>query len=355
MSNQLFITEFDELYLPTEFHFSHNIAVRLYDDLVWLLKDNATQRKINVTVKFDEKSKRPKENEKDIIGWLFKNGYEKEANEIIVKHVAIGIISDICHFVFQALDSAKRMKMTVAYSLIRKPFLENLIIIEQLLANEKEFLLKFDSKPEMFDPGKLKDTEKKELINKCISKINNPLILTTELVYMLRFDKTNPKSFYAVSNLATHLVTTRHTEFKTEKNNFNFIFSGEEEWGSQLEYFYYFLPYILFYTTEIIDQYFFEKKILSKKEFQKRKFLRLFGQVILFDQFDDKSTKGISLANKITRGLKIKCKHCNKINQIYKSDLYTLVHNHYILCKHCLLDLFNETKSFDEAINKLIK
>ena len=73
MSNQLFITEFDEVYLPDVYHFSHNFSVRLYDDLVWLLKDEATQKKLDVTLKFKEGEKKPKDNEKDIIGWLIRS------------------------------------------------------------------------------------------------------------------------------------------------------------------------------------------------------------------------------------------------------------------------------------------
>ena len=61
------------------------------------------------------------------------------------------------------------------------------------------------------------------------------------------------------------------------------------------------------------------------------------------------------MANKITKLLKVKCKNCNKINQIYKSDLFSLIHNNYIHCKHCLVDLHSESNSLEEAINKIIK
>lgn len=355
MSNQLFITEFDEVYLPHAYHFSHNISVRLYDDLVWLLKDEQTQKKLNVRLKFKEGDKKPKSNEKDIIGWLIKNGKQKEADEITSKHLLFAVISDICHFTFQALDSAKKIKMTVAFSLIRKPFLENLLIIEQLFTDETSFLKRFDSNPEAFDPGKLKDDEKRQLINRSIEKIKSKFILNDDLIYTLRFDKKNGNSFYAISNLATHLVTTRYSDFKTEKYNLNFIFSGYEEWDTQLHYFYYFVPYMLLYTAELVDEYLLEKKVITKETFKKRKFFRLMGQVLQFDQFDEKSSKGNSAANKITRALKIKCKNCNKSNQLYKSDLYSLINNDYILCKHCLLDLYHETNSLDEAVNKLIK
>ena len=355
MSDQLFISEYDNVYLPPEYHFSHNLAVRLYDDLVWILKDEKTQKKGRVNIKFKDNEIRPTENEEDILSWLLKNGYEKQANEVILRNTLFAIISDICHFTFQALDSAKNIKMTVAFSLIRKPFLENLLIIEQLLADEQTFLKNFAGKPEDFDPGRIKEDKKKSLITECISKIKNNWILETDVVYDLRYSKQTSGSFYAKSNLATHLVTTRHSEFKTERNNLNYIFSGYDEWESQLDYLYYFLPYILFYTTEIVDQLLLERKLINIKTFKRRKFLRLFGQLLHFDQHDKKSTKGISTINKISKVLVVKCKSCNKKNQLYKSDMYSLVHKNYILCKHCLVDLYIENNSLEELFDKIIK
>lgn len=352
---QLFITEFDEVYLPQDYHFSHNFSVRLYDELVWILKDRKAQKRINVTIKYRDKENRPGKNEEDIISWLLKNGYEREANEVISKNTIFAIISDICHFIFQALDSAKRIKMTVAYTLIRKPFLENLLIIEQILAEEQSFLKRFSGKADDFDPGRLKDEEKRDLINKCLSKIHNSFINDAELIFRLRFDKNNPNSFYAMSNLAIHLVTTRYSEFRTESNNLNFIFSTYNEWNSQLDYFYYYVPYMLLYTIEIIDQLLLNKKIINKKVYKKRKFIRLFGQILQFEQFEERSKKGRSIINKLSRSLKIKCENCNKTNQLFKSDIYSLVYNNSILCKYCLINLSDESKSMEEAINKIIK
>lgn len=345
MSDQLFITEHDDVYLPSEFHFSHNLAVTLYDDLVWILKDPKTQRKVNVNIKFKEGEKQPKENDKDIIQWLISNGREKEANEIISKNITFALISDICHFIFQALDSAKGIKMSVAYSLIRKPFLENLIIMEQLLSDEKLFLKRFGGKPEDFDPGRLNDEEKKALIKSCISKLKSEFMLHEEVIFELRFNKKHGASFYSTSNLATHLVTTRHAGFKTVSNDFNFVFSTPEDWEDQLQYFYYFVPYVLFYAVEIIDQYLLEKKILTLKEARKRKFKRMVGQMQHFDMHNDKNYIG-----KLAKLLKVKCKKCNKSNQLFKSDLFSLTHNGYILCKHCLYDLFSETNSMDQIV-----
>lgn len=354
MSDRIFITEFDEVDLPPDYHFSHNVLVRLYDDLSGLFDDEKIMNKLNITVKFRADDKRPKK-EEDILEWLTHNGYQKQANQILVKHLTFAIIHDICQFIHQALDSAKKMQVTVALALIRKPFLENLLIIEQLFTDEEDFLTRFNSHPEGFDPGKIRDEKKKEIISKCFSKLRSSHTLDHELIYQLRFDKKSPQSLYAITNLATHLVTTRHAEFKTESTNLNLIFSGYEDYESQLDYFYYFLPHILLYAVEIIDQQLLEKKIITLKKFKKRKFLRLMTQMIHHDTFDEKSLTGKSSINKLINTIKVKCLNCNKVNQLYKSDLFWLVQNHCILCKHCLIDLYFDSNSLDEFINKTIK
>lgn len=353
MRESLSISEYDETDLPEDYHFSHNVAVRLHDDLVALLKNKSIQKKLNFKINFKEGDKQPKENEEDIITWLSENGHKEIADKIVSGNLIMALMSDICHFVYQSLHSAKHYKLSVAYSLIRKPFLENLLVIEQLLVDEKEFLKKFESNPENFDPGKVKDDEKKRLIEKSIEKIQS-ILLNSDLIYEVRFDKKSEKGFYAMSNLATHLVTTRHPAFKTESLNLNFIFSREDEWETQLDHYYYFFPYLLLYTTEAVDRYIFEKKWITKKLYKKRKFYRLISQVLFHEPLDKKSLIGNSTANQISRSMKVKCKSCGKNNQLNKSDLHSLVTSKYILCKYCLVDLFEENNSMDELIDKII-
>lgn len=349
MKELLYISEYDEAKLPEEYHFSHNIAVRLHDDLVAILKDKLIQKKLNFKIDF-EPGRGPKEDEENILDWLNLNGHKQISNELVSRNLVMALTSDICHFIYQSLHSAKYYKLSVAYSLLRKPFLENLLIIEQLLNEESIFLKKFESNPENFDPGKIKDEEKKRLIKESLEKINS-VMLNNDLIFEVRFDKKSDNGFYAMSNLATHLVTTRHPIFKTESLNLNFIFSGYDEWEMQLDHFYFFFPYILFYTVEVIDRYLFNKKMISKKKYKKRKFYRLISQIMIHDGYDQKSMKGNSATNKISRKLKLKCKSCGKTNQLNKSDLFILVKSNYLLCKHCLVDLYHENDSMEEIFD----
>ena len=359
MRDSLYIYPQDHSELPYDFHFHHNLAVHLHDDLVWILKNDEIQKRAETKIEF-KNSKIPF-NEKQvndyeyILDWLKKNKNYTEIDKIISTDLLFAIISDICHFIYQSLDSAKNYKLSVAFSLIRKPFLENLLILEQLLVNENDFLRRYESSPKKIDPGKLSDFQKKDLIINSIEKISNNYLLNSELIYQLRWNKNSSNSIYANANLATHLVTTRNPSYKTEKQSMNFLFSDFETWDSHLSYFYYYIPILLYYTTELVDQYLLEKKILKLKKFKERKFLRLFGQILLHDMSDEKSSKGKSLANKVTKGLKVKCKSCNRINPLFKSDIFYMISEKYILCKFCLRDLLYETDSMRQMMSTIIK
>lgn len=67
----------------------------------------------------------------------------KDLELILTKHIILSITSDFINFVFESLYCAKRGKITVAYALIRKPFTDELLILEQLLYNRSDFIYRF--------------------------------------------------------------------------------------------------------------------------------------------------------------------------------------------------------------------
>ncbi|MEP3386816.1 MAG: hypothetical protein ABJO02_01430 [Reichenbachiella sp.] len=353
MAEYLFIHSNDDYKLPEDYHFSHNLCVRLYDQAVWLLKDGPTQKKVGESIRFRETDDKFEESKEHIFEWMLRNGYTSDVDNITAKHTFFSVVSDMCHFIYQSLHSSKNIKLTVALNLLRKPFLEHLIILEQLLVKEKEFLRKFETNPENFDPGKLSPEDKKNLINQCAEIIDSKFVMT-DLLYELRFDKRNPDSIYANSNQATHLVTTRHASFKTEKQNLNFIFSDFDDWDNQLSYIYYFLPFLLNYSLEVIDAFLYHKKVIIRKLYKERKFYRFMALILHFDQFNKKSLKGRSEINTLLGKLKVECKACKRVNKIFKSDIYHYVHEDYLLCKHCLVDMVYESDSLRSLMNKMV-
>jgi len=353
MREKLFIYPESDTKLPDDFVFSHNICVRLYDQLVELLLNENFREKTNVEVDLNEGQLDDFTNSENVLDWLKELDLMQDRQEIISRNLVLALASDVCHFIYQALDSAKNMKLTVAFTLIRKPFLENLSILEQLLVKEERFIQLFGENPNKFEPTKLAKEGNVDIIKECIKKIEGYSALHADILYELRWDKSNPNSIYANTNLATHLVTTRNSSYRTDSLNLNLIFSNNEDWEDQLQYFYYYVPYLLTYLLEVVDTYFFEKEIMDKDMLIERKFLRMISQMFMVGQSDEEAVGRkalLTIANKI----KVKCSSCEKLNSLYFSDFFGVIQFDYILCKHCLADLLRETDSMKDAMATVV-
>jgi len=353
MPEPLFIYLDQEPKLDYKYHFNHNVLVRLYDQIVWYLKDESFIKRLNYNIKVQPGENIP-DNEDELYEWLVKNGYQDELDIYTSRHLFLGLLSEICHFLYQSLASCKDMKITVALSLLRKPFLECLIILEQLLVNEKEFLQKFEKDPTEFDPGAIKKDKKLDLIKRVYSEIDQIQFMDYQTNYDWRYNPSYSEGIYAVSNLATHLVTTRHQSFKTVKQNLNLVFSNEDDFEVQLSYYYNLVPGFMIYLLDVIDSYTLKKKLIKRYEYKSRRFYRLIATLTVTDSLSEKPLKGKGILNSLARKIKVKCQNCNKNNQFYRSDFHYLIHDEELMCKHCLRDLIYESDTMKPVINGLV-
>lgn len=140
-----------------------------------------------------------------------------------------------------------KMRMTVCFTLIRKPFLEILIIIMRIICEDT--FIKF-STIGGFDPIKTTPAYKKELLE----KVNKLLFDKYNVDHLFNsiFNKNFEDSLFNVTNCAVHLFTDRSV-VQTKKENLNFIFSTTSDIKTQWEYIYYNLPMFLTFMADTID------------------------------------------------------------------------------------------------------
>lgn len=90
------------------------------------------------------KEKQAKEFEKlddnsDLFEWLDNNGFHEKALHGFECNMFFSLLQDFCFFIYESLSCAARGKITVAYSLLRKPIRDNLFYLEWLLADKDDF------------------------------------------------------------------------------------------------------------------------------------------------------------------------------------------------------------------------
>lgn len=244
-------------FLPEEFRFSHDFCLYLHDCMIQFIVEGEPGGFFST--RFDIKSENEAEQLKKnpdlfILDWLENKGYSEVLGEVLLKAIFPALLSDFCHFVYEALSCSRKAKLTVAYALLRKPFRESLHYMEWILADPEGLLNTFyyqPSKELAFNKIGNPDIAK-SVIRKATKRTLHYEIYDPDFLYDLRFNKDAHFGFDGLWNKAIHLITTKRS-LATEQANFNFIFSGDEERWTQWQHIYLLLPYLLFYALDVCE------------------------------------------------------------------------------------------------------
>lgn len=338
----------DKTKLPLQYILVHDYCCDILLDIVPFLfsSENEDLRAYSFDIKkiptnFDEF------NSLEILNWLKKNGYKEQHNKYFLIYIFKGILADFCEYLEFSLIASRRSRVNVALNLIRKPFLENLIVLEQILTKPEQLIEHFtESKPEVYNPTNEKD--KRGLIEDCLTNHVNNMFFKSDLIYTLRYDKNNPNSFYALSNRAVHLVTTRNKSYRTQNFDFNLVFVPESNFEEFWDHYYNFIPMLLYYAVEIIEAIVLREVKQKKEEYQFRKFSRLIGFLFITELLNPLQAKKDSALDKLSGQFDVTCPNCSKKNVLFKSDYNEIYSNKTLCCKHCLCDMIEDKKILND-------
>jgi hypothetical protein len=238
----------DFLHLPEEFHKQHKTCeFLLYQIEDFILKDAFKGLRVQ-TIQL-EKELELLDGE-HILDYLLRANKSDNHNEIIICNTLNAIIADTCQFLQIALVSSLQQRLTVTFSLIRKPFVYNLLVILRMYLTS-DFLDRFN-KEEGFDTTALSKHDIIELLNASENMLFTKTIHAAA-VYDFVFNQTLSDSLVNMSNKALHPSTTRNKNNQTEIQNINFVFSTKESITTQWDYLYRRLPFLLLYVNEVFE------------------------------------------------------------------------------------------------------
>lgn len=255
------------LYLPKKFHKKHDyceFVVSQIEDLI--LSEKFIELKSNWFEFPPEFMKEIESTDKHIFDLLEKANYSGVIFHLVKNTLLNSLIMETCYFLQESLQCSLKMRLTVCFTLLRKPFLEILIVFMRIL-NEQDFITNFNEK-DGFDPIKTSPEQKRKLIEETNKQLFDKY--PVEDIFDCIFAKDFGDSLFNVTNNSIHLFTDRNPVSATEKQNLNFIFSQQEDINYQWEYIYENLPMLISFIADITDLLVFKSTSLEEKVFTDR-------------------------------------------------------------------------------------
>lgn len=349
-------------HLPDKHRFSHEYCFFLHDLMLDVIVELGKADLINTVIKkteeeedaffnaFNEKNYEGSE----LLNLLESHGKFVEIFMFFYKQVYIALLSDLLHFVYEGLQCSKKGKMTVTFSLLRKPFTENLLYLEYLLADPGTFVHHFwKGDIEHFALGQKEKIDKQIFIKSIYEKYNLFSFEEPDLIYELRYRKDSARSFQTYFQHATHLVTQARS-YKTTNTNFNFIFSTQEDLESQWEGLYDYLPILLHHTYEVVEAL----TVLVGKRAGQNLDITDHRVKVGYLLWENSSSRGNYGADNNLEDLvslfdlqSLKCMYCNKNGIKSTLDNYlTFYKDSHINCSNC-----NRKNDLNKPFKKLAK
>ena len=261
--------------------------------------------------------------------WCRENGYEHVNTNYAFRHLVFGLVSDMCHFIYEGLQCSRKGKLSVAFSDFRKPLQDNLFYLEWILADWDDFLVRFRSGPEHLDLNKqikdvtARESQRKQIIQKAEEASEGICGLGSDWHYEVRYNKDSDIGLDPIFNQAIHLVTT-HKHYRTLEENINFIFCTFDDHNSLWSRLYSALPCILLHALRVVRALF----LRIDAEFyphHKNENLRLSAGILLWLNHLESTEQDQVLANATEIYLNENLPACSKCDKPIEASIKNLV------------------------------
>lgn len=348
----LIVEKKQKIYLPKEYHYINNICALLYDQLTYYLLPELQEQLGQTTfLASDDKEliEVLKSTDEHFLDVLASYKDSKPLEIVLIKHITMSILSDMVNYLYEAIKIAQKGKMSVAFSLMRKPFTDQLLILEQLFTDAPDFIDRFfhNGDPKQYDPSS-KNLDKKQIIQKSTEKIGT-FIFDADLIHELRYDKSVSWGLNPITNQALHIVTNDNN-YKTENQNFNFTFPVEDtDVNEQIGVFYELMFDLLGYTSTVIDELLFQYVENGENVKTKHRFKNIISKLILLNP---PSSSKFFLPF-FSKALKTQCEICKHLNIFGKRDLHMYFFEETFYCKKCFNEVDVEQKKINVIVNAL--
>ena len=327
--------------LPTKYRKRHELMLYLYDILVDMLVKADKYQLSNLSFRFTNKIN----SEIDLFDELDRQKDLDISEYIYIPHIFFSILRDLNYYLFESLSCIERGKVTVAFSLARKPFQDNLFYLSWILVQPHDFLEKIQYRElREYDVSDLKG--KKEFVIDLFLKAKESIqyendfldfskeLLDPELLYDIIYNRKAENSLTSVFDQSIHLVT-KNKNYPTEKRNLNFIFSDDKIWDDFWRLFYEKTPYILIYLVEVSIAIFEKYFDIDSEIVTLNRYIRNLKIIFAFSEEENIELENILDLLFSSDNLSIVCEECKKTYEFNDILVKELKEDYLYTCQTC--------------------
>lgn len=239
--------------IPVEHRLAHEYCYFLHDQSVQLLVEYEAAEAHIVSFKFankNEATRFKKVAKTDAIEALSAIGRHEDARRVVLNTITMALVSDCLHHVYEALQCMEKRKSIVAFNLLRKPLMDNLLYLSWILADEDSFFSCFmKGDPELLTQKKL-GSRRVAIVAEALKKTALDSYLDADFIVNTIFEAKNSQGLYGVMQQAVHLITAQRPEVRTSPQNFNFVFKSHSD-NDVYDGVYELLPPLLLYLAHV--------------------------------------------------------------------------------------------------------
>ena len=264
---------------------------------------------------------------------------------VALKRLVLSIVEDFLGFVSESFNAIKSAKFSVAYGLLRKPLMDELLMFEQMLVDKRGFIERYIVQRDvtLYDPSNRKlDNLKQNIIAEAVSNLTYSVLFDAKHIYNVRYDSSIKYGLYFVTNQALHIVTT-HRHYRTPDQELNFVFANTDDYEKCWEHYYSLMPMLMMYAASVVDEIIFGL-IPDMTHVKNMKGVRRCLADIRLSGLYEKYDEGMS---DIIEGLSAQLEHvCKSCNSLIKPDVVELnlfLFTNAIECKTCKVNQVLDT------------
>ncbi|MFY3790285.1 hypothetical protein ACOQFO_00970 [Ureibacillus sp. MALMAid1270] len=333
------MTYYDEVHIPEKYIIKHNLCLYFHDVCVSIFHECLENDQLK-GYKIEENGRTSLEGieqAEDVIDWLRSNEYEVEASIVLKRKIFHSLLGDFLSFVLESLKASEKGKTAVSYTLLRKPFKDNLFYLEWICTYGDELLSLIDAgdidKYEIGGIRKFQNKKMRKILLEAMNKNEFKKLLNQlddNYMYELRYDYNSPFGLELMWNKANHLVTTAKSIRTIDFNN---IFLTEDDFINRWDYYYGKLPTLMLYSTGVVIKLY--EELFEPIPYITKLYNNIFLETKWFSSIKEDVGKEYIEEILCDNEIPLYCDECEEVTNIDINRIKEIQYDWGIKCDHC--------------------